>query len=74
MIVNILEYEPQEYDMDDLRAMHKSLGEVLPKDSVIITIPRNVHFRYDVDLSYLTYLRNILDEAIENKINRELAL
>jgi len=74
MIVNILEYEPYEYDMEELRAMHKSISEALPEDSIVIAIPRNVHFRYDTDLSYLTYLREILDEAITDKINRELAL
>lgn len=74
MIVNILEYEPYEYDMEELRAMQKSISEALPEGSIIIAIPRNVHFRYDTDLSYLTYLREILDEAITDKINRELAL
>lgn len=70
MIINILKADPYEYDIEQIHQMHQAIKEVLPEDSVIITIPSNVDFYYDVDITFLKYLRSQLDNAINSKVDK----
>ena len=70
MIINILKADIYEYDIEQIHQMHLALKEVLPEDSIIITIPSNVDFYYDVDITFLKYLRSQLDNAINLKVDK----
>lgn len=70
MIVNILKADLNEYNIEQIHQMHHALKDVLPEDSIIITIPSNVDFYYNADITFLKYLRSQLDNAINSKVDK----
>ena len=59
-----------EYNIEQIHQMHRALKDVLPEDSIIITIPSNVDFYYNADITFLKYLRSQLDNAINSIVDK----
>lgn len=64
-MVNIFYFDLEKYDIMEARNMFQNIKELMPKDEIILALPTGTYFHENVDLSYLLFLRQQIDDMIE---------
>lgn len=65
--MNILYADFNEFNLDEIRALHDMVALQVGKDN-LITLPMQTNLLYDVNLDNLCQIRDKLNEIIENKM------
>lgn len=65
--MNILYADFNEFNLDEIRALHDMVALQVGKDN-LITLPMQTSLLYDVNLDNLYQIRDKLNEIIENKM------
>lgn len=66
-MINIFSFDLDKYDIDEVRNMYQAIEKVLPKDDILIAIPKHCDFYHDVPIETLYYYRKMFDDIIEER-------
>lgn len=66
-MINILSFDLDKYDMDEVRDMYQAIKKVLPDEDALIAIPKHCDFYHDVPIETLYYYRQMFDDLIQER-------
>ena len=66
-MINILSFDLDKYDMDEVHDMFQAIKKVLPEEDILIAIPKHCDFYHDVPIETLYYYRKMFDDIIEER-------
>lgn len=66
-MINILNYDIDKYDIDEIKTMYDKIKEILPKEDILIAMPKNCNLYLDVPIETLYYYRQMFDDIIEER-------
>ena len=66
-MINILSFDLDKYDMDEVRDMYQAIEKVLPDEDTLIAIPKHCDFYHDVPIETLYYYRQMFDDLIQER-------
>lgn len=66
-MINVLNFDIDKYDMDEVRIMFENIKKVLPEEDVLIALPKNCNLYFDVPIEVLCCYRQLLDDIIEDR-------
>ncbi len=64
-MINIFYYDLDKYDIVTARDMFQTIKNMLPEDALILALPKDTYFYENIDISYLHFLRQQIDEIVE---------
>ena len=71
-MINILSFDIDKYDMDEVRDIFNGIKKVLPEEDSLIAIPKNCNLYLDVPIDMLYYYRQMFDNLIDERQRRNI--
>ena len=71
-MINILSFDIDKYDMDEVRDIFNGVKKVLPEEDSLIAIPKNCNLYLDVPIDTLYYYRQMFDNLIDERQRRNI--
>ena len=71
-MINILSFDIDKYDMDEVRDIFNGVKKVLPEEDILIAIPKNCNLYLDVPIDTLYYYRQMFDNLIDERQRRNI--
>ena len=71
-MINILSFDIDKYDMDEVRDIFNGVKKVLPEEDSLIAIPKNCNLYLDVPIDMLYYYRQMFDNLIDERQRRNI--
>ena len=72
IMINILNFDIDKYNIDEIRHMYDQLVKVLPPEDITVAIPKGCNLYLDVPIEALYYYRKMFDDLIEERQRRNM--
>ena len=71
-MINIFNYDMDLYYPDEVNEMFNNIKKVLPKEDILIAIPKGCNLYLDIPIEMLYYYRQMFDDIIEERQRRNI--